>query len=79
MTLQLINEELFFVEHEEGDRGIQRKICDLVGHAIAVQDEIHETYMIQKGVCLKCGKGNRYFKMSKKETEDFRKETESLR
>ncbi len=79
MTLQLIHNELFFVEYEEGDRLIQRAICDLEGHAIAVQDEIKETYIIHKGTCKNCGNGNRYFKMTKKETEDFRKETESLR
>jgi len=79
MTLQLINEELFFVEKEEGEEKIQREICDLVGHEILDCDKIGETYTIRKGICKNCGKGNRYWKMSKKETEEFKKEMESLR
>ncbi len=79
MPLQLIHDELFFVEYEEGDRLIQRIDCDLKGHDLAVIDEVHETYIIQQGVCVKCGKGNRYFKMTKKQTEDFKREMETLR
>ena len=79
MTLQLIHNELFFVEHDKGDRETQRRFCDLEGHEILDYDKIGETYTIQKGICLKCGNGFRYFKMSKKQTEDFKREMETLR
>jgi len=79
MEFLLIQDKLFFVEVDEGEEKIQRKICDLVGHEILDYDKIGETYILKKGICQRCGKGNRYWKMSKKETEDFKKETESLR
>ena len=75
MSLQLINEELFFVEHDQGSDLVQRMVCDESGHTIAD----HEVKGIQKGICLKCGRGTRFWKCSKKQTESFRKERESVK
>jgi len=79
MTLQLINNELFFVEYEEGKEGIKQRLCNFLGHDIAVEKVQGETYTIQKGICLRCGQGSRYWKLTKQETEDYKKEMESLR
>ena len=77
MTLQLIHDELFFVEFVTGDESIKKFSCNSLGHSILTKKRVLETCVIPKGVCGKCGEGFRYFKMSKKQTEDFRKEMES--
>jgi|APSaa5957512535_1039671.scaffolds.fasta_scaffold88525_2 hypothetical protein len=79
MTLQLINNELFFVEYDQGEKIVQEKFCNLVGHEIADHDTHGKNYTIKKGICLKCGEGTRYWKMTKKETEEYRREMEALR
>ena len=78
MTLQLIHDELFFVEFVTGDESIKKFSCNSLGHSILTKKRVLETCVIPKGVCGKCGEGFRYFKMSKKQTEDFRKEMESV-
>jgi len=79
MPFQFVKEELFFVEYIKGEEKIKQRICDFDGHEIADHNEIKGTYIIQKGTCKKCGEGDRFWKLSKDEAEDFRKEMESLR
>ena len=79
MVIQLIHDELFFVEFVAGDESIKKFSCDSLGHSILTEKRVLETCIIPKGVCGRCGEGFRFWKMSKKQTEDFRKETETLR
>ncbi len=79
MALQLINEELFYTEFSLGEKKIKEKLCNFLGHDVAREEVRGEQFRIPKGICLRCGEGTRYFKCSKKETEDFKREMETLR
>ena len=79
MALQLIKNELFYVEYDKGEEKIKEKFCDLVGHEIDDHDLQGETYTIQKGICLRCGEGTRFWKLTEKESKAFKREMESLR
>ncbi len=79
MAYQLIKDELFFVEYDQGEKYVQEKFCDLVGHNIADYDVQGKHYSIQKGICLRCGEGTRFWKCSEKESKAFKREMETLR
>ena len=78
MLLQEIQGELYLKEFVAGDELIKKFSCNSLGHSILTEKRVLKTCVIPKGVCGKCGEGFRYFKMSKKQTEDFRKEMESV-
>ncbi len=79
MVLQLIKNELFYVEYTEGEKIVQEKFCDSLGHERVNHDVEGEKYSIQKGICLKCGEGTRFWKCSEKESKAFKREMETLR
>ena len=79
MLFQEFQGELYLKEFVQGDEDVKRFSCDSLGHTKTVKKLTFETCVIPKGVCGKCGEGYRYFKMSKKQSEDFRKEMGSLR
>jgi hypothetical protein len=79
MALQLIKNELFYVEYTEGEKIVQEKFCDSLGHERADHDVQGKKYSIQKGICLRCGEGTRFWKLTEKESKAFKREMESLR
>lgn len=76
---EIINGELFHVEFYEGEKSTQEKLCNFLGHDLAEQDETKGTVTTKKGICRRCGHGLHYWKASKKESEMYQSETESLR
>jgi len=75
---EIINGELFYVESDKGEKIIQEKLCDILGHDLAEQDETKGTITTKKGVCRRCGYGLHYWKATKKESQRYNAELRSL-
>jgi len=75
---QLINGKLFYMELDKGEKRIQEKICDLLGHDEVEETETHDTFTIETGVCRRCGHGLRFWELSKKESERYQAELKEL-
>ena len=75
---EIINGKLFYVEFDKGEKIIQEKICDFLGHDVVKQTETNGTITIPKGVCRRCGYGLHCWKVSKKESEKYLSELKDL-
>ncbi|MCH9041386.1 MAG: hypothetical protein IIB80_04415 [Thaumarchaeota archaeon] len=71
MKHEIINGQLFYVEFDKGEKIIQEKLCNFLGHEPVKQTETNETVTIHKGVCRRCGYGLHCWKASKNESEKY--------
>lgn len=78
-TVEEIDGRYYFVEIQTGDSFIQKQLCDVLGHDVKDQDHVGETFVIQKGICIRCGQGKRYWELSDKQVAKYHRQCNSYR
>ncbi len=78
-VIEQINSKYYLVETEEGDSFIQEQLCDVLGHYTLDQDHTGSTFLIQKGICSRCGQGKRHWELSDKQVAKYKQQIRSYR